>query len=116
MNGLKAEPTIFFTIKMQRNAMQEVTTTAEMAAGLAAHAKLEAETSTFVEVAVETPEDAWALKLLNTIQGVHQLLSEGLTRELGVFGYFKARLPQGFTCHWDACLSTSVTKESAELQ
>lgn len=67
-------------------ASQEVTTTTEMQAGLATHAKLEAQVSVLVEVAVETPEDVWALKLLNTIQGIHQLLSEGMTRELYIFG------------------------------
>lgn len=57
-----------------------------MHAGLAVHAKLQAEVIQVAEVAVATPEDAWGLKLLNTIQGVHQLLSEGMTRELYIFG------------------------------
>ena len=75
------------------HAIQEVTTTPEMEAGLQAHAKLEAETSTRVEVAVQTPEDAWALKLLHTVQGIHQLLSEDITREMPVFGYLGVSYP-----------------------
>lgn len=66
--------------------LQEVVTTPEMQAGLAVHAKLQAEVVQVVDVAVATPEDAWGLKLLGTIQGLHQLLSEGMTRELYIFG------------------------------
>lgn len=76
-------------------ASQEVTTTTEMQAGLATHAKLEAQVSVLVEVAVETPEDVWALKLLNTIQGIHQLLSEGMTRELYIFGELEGIFVRG---------------------
>lgn len=35
-----------------------------------------------VKVRIESIEDRWALKLLNFITGVNQLLFEGLTREL----------------------------------
>ncbi|KAI5391091.1 hypothetical protein KIW84_076089 [Lathyrus oleraceus] len=53
-----------------------------MKAGIARHAKLEAEVITRVEVKIRSQEDRWALKLLNFITGVNQLLFEGLTREL----------------------------------
>lgn len=35
-----------------------------------------------VKVQIETDEDVWALKLLNFIRGVNQLLFDGLTREV----------------------------------
>lgn len=35
-----------------------------------------------VKIRVESDEDRWALKLLNFITGVNQLLFDGLTREL----------------------------------
>lgn len=35
-----------------------------------------------VEVRLKTVEDVWALKLMNFMTGVNQLLFEGLTREL----------------------------------
>ncbi|PQP99601.1 hypothetical protein Pyn_01109 [Prunus yedoensis var. nudiflora] len=50
--------------------------------GSARHAKLEEEVVKKVKVRIESIEDRWALKLLNFIAGVNQLLSEGLTREL----------------------------------
>ncbi|KAK9788840.1 hypothetical protein WJX73_000858 [Symbiochloris irregularis] len=71
---------------MSARLPKEVVTTPEMQAGLAVHAKLQAEVIQVVDIAVATPEDAWGLKLLNTIQGLHQLLSEGMTRELYIFG------------------------------
>ncbi|KAL5056038.1 hypothetical protein RYX36_036720 [Vicia faba] len=58
-----------------------------MKAGIARHAKLEAEVITRVEVKVQSQEDRWALKLLNFINGVNQLLFEGLTRELPIIGF-----------------------------
>ena len=84
--------------------MQELTTTPAMQAGIVAHAKLQAETSNLVNVAVDTAEDAWALKLLHTIQGIHQLLSEGMTRELYIFGYCQvAFLAHPVTSEADVC-------------
>jgi exonuclease V len=53
-----------------------------MQAGTARHEQLEREVITRVEVPVTTREDAWALKLLNMITGLRQLLHEGMTREL----------------------------------
>ncbi|CAL0329097.1 unnamed protein product [Lupinus luteus] len=57
-----------------------------MRAGIERHAKLEQEVITRVEVEIKSREDWWALKFLNFINGVNQLLSEGLTRELPVMG------------------------------
>ncbi|KAJ1424312.1 Exonuclease V [Sesbania bispinosa] len=58
-----------------------------MRAGIARHAKLEEEVIKRVEVKVKSQEDYWALKFLNFINGVNQLLFEGLTRELPVIGF-----------------------------
>ncbi|XP_027345392.1 exonuclease V, chloroplastic-like [Abrus precatorius] len=58
-----------------------------MRAGIARHAKLEEEVIKRVEVKVKSQEDYWALKFLNFISGVNQLLFEGLTRELPVIGF-----------------------------
>ncbi|OIW08584.1 hypothetical protein TanjilG_03260 [Lupinus angustifolius] len=60
--------------------------TQAMKAGIARHAKLEQEVITRVEVKIKSREDGWALKFLNFINGVNQLLFEGLTRELPVVG------------------------------
>ncbi|KAE9620543.1 putative exonuclease V [Lupinus albus] len=57
-----------------------------MRAGIARHAKLEQEVITRVEVKIKSREDGWALKFLNFINGVNQLLDEGLTRELPIMG------------------------------
>lgn len=61
--------------------------TKAMKAGSVRHALLEEEVIKRVKVQVRTVEDAWALKLINFIVGVNQLLSEGLTRELPLIGY-----------------------------
>ncbi|EXB98568.1 hypothetical protein L484_014412 [Morus notabilis] len=53
-----------------------------MKIGIARHAELEEEVVKKVKIRVESDEDRWALKLLNFITGVNQLLSDGLTREL----------------------------------
>ncbi|RDY13825.1 Exonuclease V, chloroplastic, partial [Mucuna pruriens] len=58
-----------------------------MRAGIARHAKLEQEVIKRVEVKVKSQEDYWALKFLNFINGVNQLLFEGLTRELPIIGF-----------------------------
>ncbi|KOM50724.1 hypothetical protein LR48_Vigan08g155100 [Vigna angularis] len=55
-----------------------------MRAGIARHAKLEQEVLKRVEVKIKYQEDLWALKFLNFINGVNQLLFEGMTRELPV--------------------------------
>ncbi|XP_062085944.1 exonuclease V, chloroplastic [Humulus lupulus] len=61
--------------------------TRAMKKGTARHAKLEEEVVTKVKVSVKSVEDRWALKLLNFIIGVNQLLFEGLTRELPLVSY-----------------------------
>lgn len=58
-----------------------------MKKGSARHAKLEEEVVKKVKVRIKSIEDRWALKLLNFITGVNQLLSEGLTRELPLIGF-----------------------------
>ncbi|KAL5551613.1 hypothetical protein UlMin_001789 [Ulmus minor] len=58
-----------------------------MRKGSARHAKLEEEVIKKVKVRVRSAEDIWALKLLNFIIGVNQLLFEGLTRELPLISF-----------------------------
>ncbi|KAF9596738.1 hypothetical protein IFM89_012937 [Coptis chinensis] len=58
-----------------------------MKAGTDRHAKLEQEVIQKVEVHVEEIEDSWALKIINFIVGANQLLFQGLTRELPLFGF-----------------------------
>jgi exonuclease V len=53
-----------------------------MKVGQARHLQLEEEVVKKVRVKVESNEDKWALKLLNSIAGVNQFLFEGRTREL----------------------------------
>ncbi|CAN1198733.1 Exonuclease V, chloroplastic [Linum perenne] len=81
------------------------TTTKAMKAGSARHLKLEEEVVTRVKVNVESTEDSWALKFVNFITGVNQLLFQGLTRELQVIGFVEGvfvvgrideiRMPEG---------------------
>ncbi|XP_030503100.2 exonuclease V, chloroplastic [Cannabis sativa] len=58
-----------------------------MKKGIARHAKLEEEVVKKVKVTVKSVEDRWALKFLNFIIGVNQLLFEGLTRELPLVSF-----------------------------
>lgn len=71
---------------------QELRETEAMAAGNAIHAALEAQTSVALEADVETPEDAWALLFLNMITAIRQLRSEGMTREVYIFGSIQVRV------------------------
>ncbi|KAK9124335.1 hypothetical protein Sjap_013937 [Stephania japonica] len=57
-----------------------------MKAGSDRHVKLEEEVLQRVKVHIEAVEDVWAVKFINFIVGVNQLLFEGLTRELPVVG------------------------------
>jgi hypothetical protein len=57
-----------------------------MEAGTKLHADLEAETSVAVEVEVETFEDAWAVRIIDMICRIQQLLEIGMTREMWMFG------------------------------
>ncbi|KAL1208600.1 Exonuclease V [Cardamine amara subsp. amara] len=58
-----------------------------MKLGQARHLELEEEVVKKVRVRVESNEDKWALKLLNSIAGVNQFLFEGRTRELFLLGF-----------------------------
>jgi exonuclease V len=58
-----------------------------MKVGQARHLQLEEEVVKKVRVKVESNEDKWALKLLNSIAGVNQFLFEGRTRELLLLGF-----------------------------
>ena len=89
-----------------------------MAAGTAVHAVLEAEVTTVLTVAavnfdniksyqhnltphafafqtvdidVTTVEDAWAVRLMDMLTGLHQLQWEGMTREMYIWGNVEAR-------------------------
>lgn len=67
--------------------VQHLTETDAMRAGTRHHAELEAETAgVVVEVAIQTREDAFAMRLLNMHAGLQQLLTSGLTRELPICG------------------------------
>lgn len=63
-----------------------------MAAGKKQHAELEAETAVAVEVETESREDVWALRLLATIESLHQLKTSGMTREVFCFGLLQVCL------------------------
>lgn len=67
---------------------EQVVTTPCMVAGTARHKQLEEEVSVPVAVTAETAEDYLALKLLNTIAGLHGLMLSGIARELFVFGQY----------------------------
>lgn len=67
--------------------------TAAMRSGKERHAILEAETALDqVTVEVETREDRFALRLINMAQGLKQLMLEGITRELMIFGILQVLL------------------------
>ncbi|XP_074570649.1 exonuclease V, chloroplastic isoform X2 [Curcuma longa] len=57
-----------------------------MKAGSDRHSQLEKEVSEKMELHFETIEDSWAIRLMNFIIGAHNLLFEGITRELPVVG------------------------------
>ncbi|PKA66936.1 Exonuclease V, chloroplastic [Apostasia shenzhenica] len=61
--------------------------TKAMIAGSNRHAQLEEEVVEKIEIQTNSVEDSWAVKFLNFIAGVNQLLFEGLTRELPVIGF-----------------------------
>ncbi|KAK7280370.1 hypothetical protein RJT34_25434 [Clitoria ternatea] len=56
-------------------------------AGIDRHVQLQQEVQKLVEVKVKSREDVMALKLVNFINGVNQLLFEGLTRELPIISF-----------------------------
>jgi exonuclease V len=57
-----------------------------MVAGTEAHLALELELHDIVPVETKTRADVWAVKMIRAIQGVRELLLDGKTRELWVFG------------------------------
>ena len=57
-----------------------------MTSGKELHRVLEAEVKTVVDVEPVTVEDAWALRLLSCIQCFRQLMHQGMTREVYLFG------------------------------
>ena len=57
-----------------------------MMSGKELHRVLEAEVKDEGVVAVSSPEDAWALKLVDSIMCFRQLMKQGMTRETYVFG------------------------------
>ena len=57
-----------------------------MMSGKELHRVLEAEVKEEEGVAVSSPEDAWALKLVDSIMCFRQLMKQGMTRETYVFG------------------------------
>ncbi|KAL9317216.1 hypothetical protein ACSQ67_013733 [Phaseolus vulgaris] len=61
-----------------------------MKAGRNRHVELEEEVHTTVELKVKSREDEMAMKLLNFINGVNQLLFDGLTRELPILSFASA--------------------------
>lgn len=58
-----------------------------MKAGIDRHFQLEQEVLEPMEVNVKSSEDYMALKLVDFINGVNQLLFEGLTRELPIISF-----------------------------
>ncbi|KZV49940.1 exonuclease V, chloroplastic [Dorcoceras hygrometricum] len=61
--------------------------TEAMKAGCARHVQLEEEVVKRMKIDLESTEDIWAVKFVNFISGVNQLLFDGLTRELPVVGF-----------------------------
>ena len=82
-----------------------------MRVGTHLHAALEAEVSETVEVQISTREDAWAVRLLNTLRGLHQLLETGLARELYVFG----RIQVTDVCSWRGVANLAVHEHRLKM-
>ena len=66
--------------------LQEVTETAAMMSGKELHRVLEAEVKEEGDVALSSAEDAWALKLVDSMLCFRQLMNQGMTREVYIFG------------------------------
>lgn len=87
--------------------------TPAMMAGTQQHAQLEAETALeSVVVNTESAEDRFAVRLLNMVQGLRQLLQQGITREFAIFGSVQVAgatsLPQVLS-YGTCCTSTIFT-------
>lgn len=63
-----------------------------MSAGSELHSRLELEVKTPVHVDIESREDAWALRLIESIACMKQLMHKGMTREVYVFGKLQVML------------------------
>lgn len=61
--------------------------TRPMTIGTKRHRQLEAQVHEFTEVIIETREDYWAIALLNSIVTLQTLQTQGLARELFVYGW-----------------------------
>lgn len=66
-----------------------------MKRGTAVHKILEEEVHRTVEINIRTREDAWGLRIWNSIQGLRALRETGLTRELEVWGVFDGLVVNG---------------------
>ena len=66
-----------------------------MRQGSKIHKKLEDEVHVTVPVQVTTKEDAWGLRIWNTIQGLRSLRNTGVTRELEIWGLIDGELVNG---------------------
>ncbi|CAL8581822.1 hypothetical protein XPA_007504 [Xanthoria parietina] len=69
--------------------------TPAMKRGTAVHKILEEEVHRTVEINIRTREDAWGLRIWNSIQGLRALRETGLTRELEVWGVFDGLVVNG---------------------
>ncbi|KAI4252571.1 MAG: hypothetical protein L6R42_007904 [Xanthoria sp. 1 TBL-2021] len=69
--------------------------TPAMKQGTAVHKVLEEEVHRTVAINIRTREDAWGLRIWNTIQGLRTLRKTGLTRELEVWGVFDGLVVNG---------------------
>ena len=57
-----------------------------MMSGKELHRVLEAEVKDEGVVEISSPEDAWALKLIDSLMCFRQLMKQGMTREIYIFG------------------------------
>ncbi|KAK9909719.1 hypothetical protein WJX75_006580 [Coccomyxa subellipsoidea] len=84
-----------FALALTAELPREVTETEAMSAGSVLHKALELEVKTVVEVEVASREDAWALRLIECIVCLRQLMRKGMTRELYVFGKLQGHWVKG---------------------
>ena len=66
-----------------------------MRQGSAIHKTLELQVHETVEVAVESREDAWGLKIWNVVSGLRTLRHSGVTRELELWGVLNGQVVNG---------------------
>jgi exonuclease V len=91
--------------------------TKAMKAGTVVHQKLEDQVFTTVVVSTATREDAWGLKIWNTIQGLRTLESIGYTRELQVWGTIGGQLVNGIIDEVSfTCPDTELEAETEQME